>query len=49
MPKVSKVRDAITRLEVAVAVVLRMSETSVAPRLCTTWPGGGVGRLGVEK
>jgi hypothetical protein len=42
MPNVSKVREAITRFEVTVTVVLRMSETSVAPRLCTAGPEGGV-------
>jgi hypothetical protein len=43
MPNVSKVHDAITRFEVAVAVVSRMSEPSVAPRPCTVGPGGGGG------
>jgi len=45
MPYVSKVHDAITRFEVAVAVVLRASETSVVPRLCTAAAGGMKGAL----
>ena len=55
LQSVSEVHDAIPRFEVAVAVLLRISETSVVPRLCTAggWKehwhiaaGGSLGSCG---